>query len=141
MSAASDAMYGRDIRCGVGGLRPGQVVTGRLLVAEAIYRRLTTPRGSLLYAPNYGIDIARYLGMESTVPNAVRIAGEVRGEVEKDDRVDLVIARGFVTQLAGATALAMHVDLEIVCGAGPFNLTLAIDRVSAQIFGLEAVAP
>jgi phage baseplate assembly protein W len=37
------------------------LVSGRRALAEACIRRLTTPRGGLFYAPNYGTDVREML--------------------------------------------------------------------------------
>jgi hypothetical protein len=56
--------YGRELSC-TRTLKTGRYVSGVTVVAEAIYRRLTTPRGMLLGGEsegNYGLDLMSLVG-------------------------------------------------------------------------------
>ncbi len=56
--------FGREISC-TDSLKTGRFSTGARLVAEAAYRRLTTPRGTLRGGEeeaNYGIDLTEMCG-------------------------------------------------------------------------------
>lgn len=105
-------------------------VSGRLALAQAILRRLTTPRGGLVGAPSYGYDVATLLG--STVPASIieqRVLEQVLLEEEVED------AGCTVTVDAGS----LSVDVAVVDADGPFDLTLAASEltVSALIDGVQ----
>lgn len=59
-------------------------------LAEALIRRIGTPRGSVLDAPDYGIDLRSYLHRGSTQSELLGLAGDVSNEWRKDDRVERV---------------------------------------------------
>lgn len=59
-------------------------------LAEALIRRIGTPRGSVLDAPDYGIDLRSYLHRGSTQAELLGLAGDVANEWRKDDRVERV---------------------------------------------------
>ena len=63
------------------------VADGPTVVAQAIYRRITTPRGMVIDAPDYGIDVAALLHKGMTRAELLGVAGVVRKEIMKDDRV------------------------------------------------------
>jgi len=99
-----------------------------LIVAQACYRRLITPRGSLVDDPEYGFDLRSLLhrGMTTAVLGAVE--GQIKAELVKDDRVaslsvtvQQIDAENFTVDIAGETAEA------------PFSLVLAITDGAALI--------
>lgn len=55
-------------------------------LAQAIARRITTPRGKLWYAPDYGYDVRRWLGASD--PPVGSIAAAISSEARKDERVE-----------------------------------------------------
>lgn len=56
--------YGTDLSCVVD-LDAGLAeVTGNTLLAQALARRLITPRGGLLDDPNYGYDLTQFLNAD-----------------------------------------------------------------------------
>ncbi len=44
------------------------LITGRRVIAEAILRRLLTPRGGLAYDPDFGLDVRGWLNEDCTRP-------------------------------------------------------------------------
>lgn len=56
-------------------------------IAEALIRRLITPRGSLPDDPDYGYDLRGMLNRGVTLSDLRAVTGQVRSEVRKDDRV------------------------------------------------------
>lgn len=131
-------LYGIDTSC-TDKLRPGMLVGGAQVVAEAAYRRLTTPRGMLLEDPDYGRDVREYLSMEMTDANLARVPGELRNEVTKDDRIESCD----LTQNASGVGASrsLEVILDCVCGAGPFTLSVFLTRTTVEvIIGKKAAA-
>lgn len=97
------------------------------LVSEAVCRRLTTPRGSLLDDPDYGIDLRSYVNRGGTDAELNELRGIVTSEVSKDDRIETV---SVVVTRAG-TALDVAISGETA--AGPFDLTLGVTDSGALI--------
>lgn len=56
-------------------------------LAQALMRRILTPRGSVPDAPDYGIDLRGYLHRPSTRAELLALSGDVQNEWSKDDRV------------------------------------------------------
>jgi hypothetical protein len=130
--------FGRDISC-TSSLRTGRFSTGVRLVAEAAYRRLTTPRGALRGGEeeaNYGFDLLEKIGSVSTKTDAAALPGQIAAELKKDERIDDVS----VTVVDTSTGPAKSFDITIVAttGLGPFSLVLAVSGVTIAMVGLEA---
>lgn len=89
-----------------------------LVVAQATYRRLNTPRGALIDDPDYGLDVCSYLHKGMTPQEVRAIAGQIRLEVLKDDRV--LEAEVRVTP-SGQDRYAL--SIAGVTATGPFELT------------------
>jgi hypothetical protein len=120
--------YGVESWC-LGSLVTGRFVRGVQVVAQAIYRRLTTPRGTLRGGEeeeNYGIDLSDYVGSSATPQRLAAIPGIVRAEVLKDDRVlDVKVSCTFATSADGlvTVTLALWVTLSETGEAFPMTLT------------------
>ncbi len=129
--------FGKDTSC-TDELRTGRYVTGLRLVAEACYRRLTTPRGTLRGGEdeqNYGLDLAQFVG--STNPRAVEasLPGRIANELTKDGRVDSVEVDILTTTDAGLVTFAITVAVETA--EGPFTLQVGIDDVTVSLLGFS----
>ena len=101
------------------------VEDARLILAQAIVRRLDCPRGALPDDPNYGIDLRADLNRGLTDTELSSRAGKIRGEVLKDDRVD---ALGVVlTPSRDGSSYAVELRVTPKDPAlGGFSLTLAV---------------
>lgn len=124
-------------------LRTGRVATGTTLLAQAIYRRLTTPRGSLDDGDEgvvYGLDLAEFIGRQAT-PDAIANTGPaLEAEILKDDRVASVTA--VVSAVTGTDGLVeTTVVLTVVpfdeTADGPFDMTLAVSDVNVSLLGVS----
>lgn len=96
-----------------------------LALAQAIARRLTTPRGGLFYDPNYGTDLRDFIGSSITVPTAISL---IETECLKDERVE--------TAKATITVLGETWTIKIECKANSgatFELTLSVDKVTVAL--------
>lgn len=130
--------YGRDTSC-MGSLRTGRFVTGARLVAESVYRRLTTPRGMLRGGEAeliFGIDLTDLIGDTNPRVVAATLPGRVRSEIEKDERILSVDVTVLETTSGGLTSFTVTVDA--VTGAGPFSLQLLASAVSVELLGIAA---
>jgi hypothetical protein len=119
----------------------GRLARGRVLLAQACYRRVTTPRGTLRGGPeeqNYGIDISGIIGSGNPERVAVMLPSMIRGELLKDDRVaDVAVSVGFSSDSAGRATFSIVIDVQAHDSAENFELTLSVDSVSAKLVGLE----
>jgi hypothetical protein len=119
-SPQSTVDYGTDFSC-TSDLDPGMVlVSGRLCLVQAIYRRLITPRGMLIDDPNYGTDIGAWLN-DSLMPGDVaRKASQLAAEVLKDERVVACATTGVYS------AEVLTFTSQVTDGAGPFTMVLIV---------------
>ena len=129
--------YGSDISCdsdvdaGMAEL-PGD---STLLLAQAIARRLDTPRGSLPDDPGYGISLRSMLNVGTTTTSIAGIAGRIRGEIVKDDRV--ATATVSVTPGTALDSLTVVIRVTPADVGETFTMTLAVTS-SATL--LEAIS-
>lgn len=130
--------FGKDTSCTTS-LTPGRYVTGAKLVAEACYRRLTTPRGMLRGGDdeaNYGLDLTELIGSTSTKLDAAALGARVKAELLKDERL-LNVTVEVVRTLEGP-ATAYDVTIYGETDAGPFDLQIGISDVTVELLGIEA---
>lgn len=129
--------FGKDTSC-TDELRPGQLVTGKRLLAEAIYRRLTTPRGTLLGGEeeaDYGIDLLDLVGSASSKSDLAALPGRIQNELLKDPRIDSVSA--LVTSSSFGPSLSVTIEIDVISSEGPFDLQLSVNEVSVELLRLE----
>lgn len=106
------------------------LVDGYTALAQALARRITTPRGGLIDDPEYGHDVREFLNEVSPSPSAVAIA--VRNEWLRDERVlDARVQATFEDE-------TLSIVGRIETGDGPFTLTLAISAVTVETLRVEA---
>lgn len=128
--------FGRDISCTTA-LRTGTYATGKRLVAEAIFRRLTTPPGSLLGGDdeaNYGLDLLSLVGAGAPQQVAATLPARIRTEVRKDQRV--LSADVSVSWEQNGPA-AIYVTMTIETDLGPFDLTISVGDVDVALVGFK----
>lgn len=127
--------YGTDTYCYD---RPvtGRLATGVELLAQACYRRLTTPRGTLDDGEDgvvYGTDIADFVGRH----DADLAPAAVEAELLKDDRIASVNASASVATAAdGAVTVTLEIDVFPYDETTPFRLTLAASDVTVALLGV-----
>lgn len=104
----------------------------RTAVAQAVIRRLITPRGGLIDDPDYGYDV-RGLCNRATTPTELRALGDqCRAEARKDDRVqDATVT---ATYDDGTRELRLTVMLTCEDPAlGTFTFTFAVTASGAEL--------
>lgn len=117
--------YGSDLAC-ASDLEAGMREVDGLSIealSQAILRRLDCQRGALPDDPDYGIDLRSYLNEGTTTAELRSLAGRIRNEVSKDDRVDRVT----VTVAPTSTGSSLRVQLDVQpidARIGGFSLTL-----------------
>lgn len=114
--------FGTDLGC-VFDLDPRcSEVSGRRLLAEAIARRLITPRGMLIDDPNYGIDVFDWLYEDVSKREIAALASAIQAECKDDERVEA--AR--VTIVAPPKGIGKYtIEISLEDADGPFDLVLA----------------
>lgn len=132
--------FGTDVSC-MRGLRTGRLVSGVQLVAEAYYRRLTTPRGTLRGGEdeqNYGLDLVSFIGTAATPSAVAALPGRIENELMKDERSESV--KVTIVSTASGPAVTWTVTVDARTSAGPFTLVIGVDKVSARLLKLEEVS-
>ncbi len=102
------------------------LITGKRVVAEAALRRLMTPRGALVGAPNYGLDLRGWVNASYTPAQLGRLQADIAAECEKDERV----RSADVTVTADTTTMSLTVQVALDTNDGPFGMTLLVTAVS-----------
>jgi hypothetical protein len=137
MTTRAPTDFGRDTSC-MASLRTGKLVTGLQLVAEAAYRRLTTPAGTLRGGAdeeNYGLDLSGGIGDSEPRQFAAALPARIRAELLKDERIIEVTVVTSVEVNGPATSVL--VDVRCETRVGPFRLKLAISDVTVSLLGIE----
>jgi phage baseplate assembly protein W len=122
------ADLGHDLSC-INDLSPDMAETsGRLVLAQGIARRLSTPRARLLDDPNYGFDLTQYVNDDLTKADIGRIQAGAQAECLKDERVLAAVVTIIVTAEGALVATVVLQD-----GEGPFTLVLAVSAVTVSL--------
>lgn len=123
---------GQDLDC-VTDLAPTmRMVSGRTALAQAIARRLITPRGTLIDDPNYGFDVRQYLNDDLGPRDIGLISAGIVAQCLQDERV--FAAQASVVLTAGV----LVVTISLTDAAGPFKLVLGVSDVTADILKVAA---
>ncbi len=117
--------YGTDIAWTLDAREPMQDVdpTSTDAIGQAVLRRLDCPRGRLVDDADYGLDLVGYLNRGTTPAEVNTLAGAVRNEIEKDDRV------ASATVVVVPTRDSLSVRIRIIPASAErdvFTLTLAV---------------
>jgi hypothetical protein len=123
--------YGSDL-AGIDDLDPmAAEVNGRPLLMQRLARRLMTPPGGSIDAPNDGYDVREELNNDLASRDLARISQRARAELLKDEAV-------VEASVSGATFAADKLRLPAVItdGDGPFPLVFDVSKASVAV--LEA---
>jgi len=119
--------YGQDLGCSTD-LDPDMLEvdpSSKTAISQALIRRLSCPRGRLPDDAGYGLDVRGMLN-KGTDANALRdLAGQIKSEVLKDDRIDgadVTTTYTSETSTLDVTIWAVAVDPSL----GEFSLTFAV---------------
>lgn len=127
--------FGSDTSC-TNELKPGRLVSGNRLVAEAAYRRLTTPRGSLRGGEdeqNYGLDLSELIGEDARILPA--LPQMIKNELTKDERIEDVNA---IVTVNNTVPVEVTIDIEAFTADGPFSLQIGVDAVTVELLKVAA---
>lgn len=121
---------GTDLYC-ISDLDPaGRTVSGIEALAQALARRLQTPRGALAAIgddPDYGTDLRDYVGEDTGVGATAEIEAAVRAECLKDERVRDVEATAAIADRA------LTVGVRTTSPAGSLRFVLAVSAVTVDL--------
>lgn len=126
------ADFGTDLHC-VDDIRPTfEMATGRLVLAQALARRLATPRGGLFYDRTYGLDLREYLNADFEPGDTFRLQAAVAAECERDERVD----RASATATLDPVAHKLTIRVSIVAGDEAFSMVLEVTAVTVELLSV-----
>jgi phage baseplate assembly protein W len=125
----SDLDFGVDIACGDDLDLFFDTVSGRDCLIQDVRNRLSTPRGSLINVPDYGLDVRAFLSTPITQARAFAIQTAIASEVTKDDRVRAASAAVTFNE----ATRALRITLAITTADGPFTLTLEATALTVDI--------
>ncbi len=131
--------FGRDTSA-TDGLRTGRFSTGARLVAEAAYRRLTTPRGTLRggeHEADYGLDLTELVGSSTTKSDALALEGRISNELAKDERILSTVVS--VVLATDGPSTSLDIQVSATTADGPFTLVLLASDVTVEL--LDLVTP
>jgi hypothetical protein len=118
----------------VPGLSPDfAVISGSRVVGEAIARRLITPRGTLAYDLDYGLDLRAYLNDDLGPTDLYTLGSLIEAEAEKDERVMAAEA----TLTLDRASSRLRVQLLLTIADAVFTLTLSIDQLSLTVLRFQ----
>jgi phage baseplate assembly protein W len=120
--------FGSDLDCTDDLTAEMREVSGPIVLAQNIYRRLSTPRGMVIDAPDYGYDLRTLLHKGMTPTQIAEIPGIVRAEVTKDERVE-----GADVQVTAYVDDAMTLAIRCDTAEGPFSLTLDVTAAAVVL--------
>jgi phage baseplate assembly protein W len=115
------------------------MVSGAELIRQDLYRRLTTPRGSLedvlnpKEAANYGLDLASLLNHGQTPLQISAAESSIAGECEKSVRVLRAIVK-----LTKVDERTWNVDITAIARDESVPITLALNVNDVTVTLLEA---
>jgi phage baseplate assembly protein W len=125
--------FGVDLSC-VSDIEPSfDLVRGRTALAQALARRLGTPRGGLFYDPTYGYDLRAHLNAAIGPLDTFAIGAAVETECERDERVQRTTA----TVSFNAQTERLRVALVVEDADGPFPLVLEVSAVTVEILSSQ----
>lgn len=122
-------------------MQTGRVITGARLVAEAAYRRLSTPRGTLRGGEeeaDYGIDLTEYIGEQANASTAAIFPAVIRNELLKDERIESVDVD--VTYRQDGPGVLFEIDITCTTAEGPFTLQVGVSSVTTGLLGITEEA-
>lgn len=130
--------YGREVSCTTS-LLTGRYVSGVTVVAQAIYRRLTTPRGLLLGGESeacYGLDLMSLVGSVSDSRSASSLPGRIENECRKDERIETVKAT--VVRTVDGPSTTYTITIQATTALGPFTLQMLVSAVTVELLGVTS---
>jgi hypothetical protein len=134
---ASQNIYGWDLVCTTDMTPDAAECGGRIVLANALARRLGTPRGTLIYDPNYGYDLGQMLNADiKSSRDIAPIGAAIDAEFLKDPRV---YASSTIVTFQNSTLTTVST---VTPSAGPtFTLVLSVSSLNNQGVQILNVSP
>jgi len=67
-----------------------QEIDGLLNLREAIYRRISTPKGQVVHRTKYGIGIDQYRNKPATPANRAELSNEIKMGISAEQRIETI---------------------------------------------------
>lgn len=122
------ADFGIELSCTTDIAADSRMVSGFRVVAEAVFRRWTTPRGRLINYPNYGYDVTQHVNQDMSARDINEMCANLAAEAKKEQRV----TGAAVVAVLGSDGV-LTVTGTIDTAQGPFTMTVAASAVSVQL--------
>jgi hypothetical protein len=106
---------------------------GFRVLAEAICRRLVTPRGQMLFEPNYGFDVRSFLNAPIRMPELAAIKAGVEDQCEADERAVSAECSPEFNPQTGILKLPISVET----AEGPFQLVALVNNLNLTLLSPE----
>lgn len=130
----ADIDFGSDIST-VPDLDPAfRPISGQQVLAQALMRRLSTPRGALPFNPDDGLDLNDWLHRGIDTTTLYRLKNAVKAECEKDERVYAVAVS--LSPSARLDALTIRIQVEPVTGQ-EFSMTARLTAFDFSLLSVE----
>lgn len=104
-------------------------------LAQDLFHRITTERGSIPDDPDFGEDARNFLSAGTTSAGLIAAAGRLQLECGKDDRVAHVDVTAVFTA-PGELTINLAVTPELA-GLQPFNLIVALTATTAPTLTIQ----
>jgi hypothetical protein len=106
-------------------------ISGLPMLGQALCRRISTPRGTLVDDPNYGYDVTAELNDDLAPSDLPRIGSNVDAQFKKDERVFSSSTTVTLEPLPDGT---LSIVSSVVPAGGPsFTLTLSASAVTVTL--------
>jgi len=116
------------------GLDPNlTLVNDGRVVAEALARRLSTPRGSLPFHPDYGLDLRGYLNDAMTPERLYQLRAAAELECEQDERVQSAEVKASFS----LATQSLRVSINVTTNTGDLRFVLNVSQVSVDLLSQE----
>ncbi len=121
-------------------IQTGRLASGIELVAQAIFRRLNTARGTLRDGDEglvYGMDLLDFVGTVGTDAAVAVLPDAARAEVLKDDRVSRCEASAAVERSTdGLVSIILDLDCALVDENETFTLSIGVNDITVALLGV-----
>lgn len=122
---------GSDISCVDDLADDGRSVSGTTVIAQAVARRWSTPRGRLIDDPNYGFDLTGYLNDDMSPKDLASLQAGAEAEALKDERVSKCTTSAELDANGLLTITGLLESSE-----GPFTLVVAVSSTSLDLLAV-----
>lgn len=106
----------------------------KIILAQALIRRWSTPRGMVLDDPDYGTDLSEFINEEFDNLTMVRLRAAMRSEALKDERVvNCTIVDSTFDEETKRAILTVTID----AGETNIRLKVAVSEVTITLLSTE----